>query len=226
MEALVFPPKVAAGIVKVSAAAEKLYKTNHNKFAGYNFVSVDDMFGMYGPIMASAGISILAHEKSASVQNKILEVDYDIYIIHESGESAGPISRSIQLQATGPQAYGSAESYVLKQFMRGLFKIPTNETEEDSFKKDHDLPDRSKKQDNKTSKPEMFDVQKSIAERDRLKKLLKECANDQELGEWSVTHSVALACLQPADHKLMLDAYYDQQKANKLLDNYEERNVA
>lgn len=223
MEALVFPPKVAAGIVKVSAAAEKLYKTNHNKFAGYNFVSVDDMFGMYGPIMASAGISILAHEKSASVQNKILEVDYDIYIIHESGESAGPVSRSIQLQATGPQAYGSAESYVLKQFMRGLFKIPTNETEEEGFKKG-DLPDRPKKIE--PAKAEKFDVQKSIAERDRLQDLLDKCNSEKELSEWSLTHSIALACLQPADRELMKGFYKDQQEAIKSWEKHKERNVA
>jgi hypothetical protein len=181
-ERLVFPPKVAAGINLVCQNIETIAKNNRNNFGNYNYVSVDDMFAMVGPLEAAAGIIILANERSTSVINKTLEAIYEIYIIHTSGESAGPIIRSVQLSATGPQSYGSAESYVLKQFVRGLYKIPTNETEEEGFKK-QDLPDKPKKE--LKQKPTEFDVETSAAKRVELIGSLAKLTSTAALVDWN-----------------------------------------
>lgn len=63
----------------------------------------------------------------------------------------------------------------------------------------------------RTAKAEMFDIQKSIKERDRLMGLLSLCFSTKQLGEWSVEHSITLSCLQPADREAMKLAYVDQQ---------------
>src|SRR3546814_3442514 len=47
-----------------------------------------------------------------------------------SGERAGPIYKTVMVQANGAQAAGSAQSYAIKQFMRGQFMIPTGDADD------------------------------------------------------------------------------------------------
>ena len=50
----------------------------------------------------------------------------------KDGESIGPLHRSIMVPASmGSQAFGSAQSYALKQFLRSLFQISTGEKDQD-----------------------------------------------------------------------------------------------
>jgi hypothetical protein len=53
-----------------------------------------------------------------------------LHLIHESGESYGPIYKGVGVLYTGAQAAGSAQSYALKQLMRGLFLIPTGDADD------------------------------------------------------------------------------------------------
>ena len=53
-------------------------------------------------------------------------------LYHTSGTSYGPIHRKMMVAATGPQAFGSSQSYIEKYFLRALFKVPTGETDADA----------------------------------------------------------------------------------------------
>ena len=52
---------------------------------------------------------------------------------HESGESTEPSGMDVMLPLTGAQTSGSAQSYALKQFLRGLLMISTGEKDDADF---------------------------------------------------------------------------------------------
>lgn len=149
------PPEIAKAIVVVMAQIRRLGKDTENKFQRYQYTSVDQFFEAVGPLMAEAGIFTLPIESSMEIERKEttndqgqtkasiwLSATYDMYIYHASGASFGPISRSIQVPASGAQSYASAMSFVEKYFLRSLFKIPTGDADADGDDK-RDLPPRS-----------------------------------------------------------------------------------
>jgi hypothetical protein len=143
-----FPPAVAAAVVKVMASVKKLGKSDRNKFSGYDFVSVDSFLQALNPLCADAGLVILCDELEAEVMpggekpdgrggtkrlGNQLRVKWAFTLIHESGEMSSPFRRSVSVPAEGAQAYGSAQSYALKQFMRGTFMVPTGDKDDADF---------------------------------------------------------------------------------------------
>lgn len=138
------PPEIAKSIVSVMAQIGTLGKDGNNTHASYKYVSVDKFFDSIGRIMAKEGLFVLVNEVSTNVDRiesvdkrgevKIgtwLTANYELFLCHSSGSVCGPIKRVIRVQATGPQAYGSAASYVEKYFLRSLFKIPTGDHDVD-----------------------------------------------------------------------------------------------
>jgi len=140
------PPEIAKAIIAVCGQVKSLVKDDTNKFANYKFASVDTFYEAIGPLMAGAGIFVFADEVDTSVERRESTDDrtnttkvsnwlistFELMIYHESGTEWGPIRRKMQVLATGPQAYGSGQSYVEKYFLRGLFKVPTGEGDADS----------------------------------------------------------------------------------------------
>lgn len=137
------PAPIAAGIVKVMASIKRLAKDHQNAYARYNYASIDDFLEAVGPLCAEAGIFVLCDEESLEVSESqkptndggekvthFLTVRWLIHVGHTSGVLYGPFHRTVTVPATGAQAYGSAQSYTLKQFMRGLFCIPTGDDED------------------------------------------------------------------------------------------------
>jgi ERF superfamily len=137
------PPEIAKAIVGVMSEVKKLGKEGKNTFQKYNFTSVDQFYEALGPLMAAHGIFDVAIERESTVAIREASDDrgvakasawltssYDFMIFHESGVSYGPISRTIQVPATGAQSYAAAQSYAEKYFLRGLFKIPTGDVDE------------------------------------------------------------------------------------------------
>jgi hypothetical protein len=112
-----------------------------NEHARYNYVSIDKFLEAIGPKLAEAGLIITQDEVAAEIkagapddQGKIksaLYVRYAFGLVHEGGAGWGPVYRSVALPATGPQSFGSAESYMMKRFMRSLFMVPTGEKDAD-----------------------------------------------------------------------------------------------
>ena len=139
----VMPPEIAKAIVGVMTEVKKLSREGDNKFAKYKYTSVDQFYEALGPLMAAHHIFDVAIERSVSVETREtsddygkvkrsawLSAEYDFWLFHESGASFGPISRTQEVIASGPQSYASAQSFAEKYFLRNLFKIPTGDVDE------------------------------------------------------------------------------------------------
>jgi len=130
---------IAKAINEVAASIEKIAKTNDNKFDKYKFTSIDDFMENVQPLCAKAGLIIIQNEAdkpeliekpSKSGNVLMLWCAFDFTLVSKSGDAFGPIRRSVMVQATGAQAFGSAQSYALKQFLRSLFMIATGEKDD------------------------------------------------------------------------------------------------
>jgi len=137
---------INAAIVAAIGQVRKLAKIDTNKFDGYKFASIDAFLSLVNPICAEVGLFIRADEvdiheftkKSQRGESSWVRVTYDVTACHVSGQSLPPSRRSVEVARNGAQAFGSAQSYVLKQFMRSLFLIPTGDKDDADFKATED----------------------------------------------------------------------------------------
>lgn len=133
--------KLDAAIAKVTAGVKRLAKGERNSHGGYNFAGIDDFLEMTGKLCGDAGLNVLMDEdefeiipeffstKSGKVAG--LRMRFAIWLRCQ-GEKDGPYRRSIIVPANmGSQAFGAAQSYVEKQFLRATFQIPTGDKGED-----------------------------------------------------------------------------------------------
>jgi hypothetical protein len=134
-----FPAKLAAALVKVSSEVKQLGKSEKNAFAKYDFVSVDKFYAVVGNLMAANGVHCIPDcVESRVVENMktgkpLLRERWAFTLIHETGEMAGPFHRTVTVPAEGAQAHGSSESYAQKQFLRGVFRVPTGEKDDADY---------------------------------------------------------------------------------------------
>lgn len=139
------PPAIAAAVIAVKKQVRQLGKDEENKFARFKYVSVDKFYEVIGQLMANAGLFVVTDEMSIATEKRETQTEqgqvkasvwitatYELFLFHESGAEYGPIHRTIMVQATGPQAFGSGMSYVEKYFLRSLFKVPTGEDDADA----------------------------------------------------------------------------------------------
>lgn len=132
------PEAVARAVNIVMAQVKGLLKTEENQSAGYRFASIDDFLAAVSPLCADAGLVILQDELDARLvsdgvklgDRSWLWVTFSFMLAHTSGATYGPLTRSVMVPAEGAQAFGAAQSYALKQFMRSLFQIPTGDQED------------------------------------------------------------------------------------------------
>lgn len=140
------PPAIAAAIIAVKKQVKQLGADDKNEHAKYAFVSVDKFYERIGKLMAEAGLALLIDETSSDVRegksgNPWLFVHYDCRMMHESGAISPPMRRSCALPISGPQAFGAAQSYIEKQLLRQVFKVPTGEKDaDDTAPKEQDAP--------------------------------------------------------------------------------------
>lgn len=155
------PAKVAAAIVQVARGIKSVSKNGVNEHGKYMFASVDDFYNAVGPVMAEAGLFTFADVTRSEIsetettdnygkvkRNSYLNMEFDICLVHESGEMSMPVKREVTVIASGPQSYAAAESFITKYFIRNLFKVPTGDYDADSDAKG-ELPSAQKV----TSKP-------------------------------------------------------------------------
>lgn len=139
------PVEIAKAVIAVKRQIERIGKDETNAFAKFKYASVDQFYEAVGPLMAQAGLFDLVQEVDLNVEMREVQqengaikkslwltANYEIWMYHESGCQFGPIPRKIIVPATGPQAFGSGQSYVEKYFLRALFKIPTGEADADA----------------------------------------------------------------------------------------------
>lgn len=139
------PAVVAKAIVEVMSGVPKLAKDEKNEQARYTFAGIDAFLEAVRPLCVKAGLIIAQDEidftlieiagKSQGMDKKIepwFQLRYQFTLSHASGEtwSERPI-RTIAVRAImGSQAFGAAQSYALKLFMRSLFQIATGDEED------------------------------------------------------------------------------------------------
>ena len=166
------PPEIAKAIKRVCEEVEGLVADQDNKFANYKFVSHDQIKAKAGKLMAKHGLIIVADEVSCEVREKSLHCEYAFWIYHEGGAEYGPVKRTVQVSASGAQAYGSAASYAQKYFIRDLFQIPTGEPDAVSDQK-HQLPESPNVKD-----------EKSILLLDKMEESLRSCKTLEDCEKW------------------------------------------
>jgi hypothetical protein len=155
------PPEIAKAIIAVKKQIKQIGVTDSNVHAGYKYVSVDRFYEIIGPMMADAGLAVLVNESESEVRinettdNKgqlrktaWLFATYQLTFLHESGAmSTLPMTHTLALPMSGPQAYGAAQSYVEKQFLRQVFKVPTGDKDADDLAPSEDAPGRARAQE-------------------------------------------------------------------------------
>lgn len=130
--------EINAAIAKAAGKVHILGKSEKNNFDGYNFVSVDKFLEMVNPICAEHGLFPFIDETNYEFFTNAkgsawIRVFYEITLHHSSGETLGPSRRAVAVPHNGAQAYGSAQSYALKQYFRSLFMIPTGDKDDADF---------------------------------------------------------------------------------------------
>ena len=119
---------------------QKLGKDDKNPHGNYSFASIDAFLDMCRPICAAHGlhplVNTVASETFEAGNNKLwAKFTYQISLAHTSGENIEPVGMDVMLPLTGAQTSGSAQSYAVKQFLRGLFLISTGDKDDPDFHK-------------------------------------------------------------------------------------------
>lgn len=120
----------------------QLGKSERNNFDGYNFVSIDKFLALVNPICSKHGLFPQASQTDVEMYENTNKSGgkstwarfyFDIILYHSSGESLPPSKIMVAVPMNGAQASGSAQSYALKQFFRGMFMIPTGDKDDADF---------------------------------------------------------------------------------------------
>lgn len=130
--------EIMTAIAKAMGQVQRVSKDGRNKHDGYNFASIDDFLALVNPICAENGLVVMMQEKAIEDftrkgkfgENSWMRVTWEIVVWHISGQSLPPVSRTVEVLRNGAQAYGSSQSYALKQFLRSLFLIPTGDKDD------------------------------------------------------------------------------------------------
>ena len=136
--------KVNAAISKTMKAVQTVSKDDKNDHGNYNFASIDGFLGGCRDACAANGlhpeISVISYEPfTGSNSKQWATYTYEVVMCHESGEETKPVQTVVSLPITGAQTSGSAQSYALKQYLRGLFLIKTGEKDDPDFNAPIDL---------------------------------------------------------------------------------------
>lgn len=147
------PPKVAHAVAAVMKGVKRIEKGDRNKHGGYNFTSVDDFLDSTRPLCAAAGLVIIPDEDTVDTidttsgegngkRTTWLRIRFTFTLSHESGETwEHRPRRTVMVNASmGSQAYGAAQSYAMKQFLRSLFQIATGDGEDADTQPNEHLP--------------------------------------------------------------------------------------
>lgn len=149
-----FPPlpsKIATALVAVMAGIEKLKKDENNPHANYMYAGIEAYLEMVRPLHAEHGLIVLQDEVGYEIfhgKDKYgkelawLIMTFLFGLAHSSGETwQHRIKRTAMVQASmGSQAFGAAQSYALKSFLRALELIATGDTPDADSHEQRELP--------------------------------------------------------------------------------------
>lgn len=148
---------VFAAVSSAMSDVKRIAKDNRNVEQKYDFASVDDFMAMVGPICAAHGLVTIIDEDSVEYIEKAgkygptfwAKIAYQITTYHASGSALPTVRRNVEVIRSGPQAYGAAQSYILKQYYRGLLAIPTGDKDDPDYGSAASEPRADHRQDTK-----------------------------------------------------------------------------
>jgi len=166
------PPKVAKAISDVMFGIAKLEKDANNPHANYKYAGIESFLEMVRPLCAQAGLIIIQDEESYEFREATdkygkpltwLVMVYSFGLAHSSGETwSHRIRRTGMVQASmGSQAFGAAQSYALKSFLRSIELIATGDSEDADSHAQSELPPRTAKA--KRDEPVRFNSEESAS---------------------------------------------------------------
>ena len=126
--------KINAAIAAAMGEIQPVAKDGKNSHQGYDFASIDAFMQLCRPILAKHGL----HPNVDCVSSDIVSVGnktwasnaYRITMQHSSGEATEAAGIHVHLPLTGAQTSGSAQSYAVKQYLRGLLLISTGDKDD------------------------------------------------------------------------------------------------
>ena len=223
--------------VAINAAMKKikqLRKDDRNPHGNYSFASIDAFLDMCRPICSEHGLhpqvnSVNSETFNAGNGKLWAKFSYLIAMGHVSGETTEPVGMDIMLPLTGAQTSGSAQSYAVKQFLRGLLLISTGDKDDVDLKPQApeegveaaqtplDLSETEEQPDAATPTPANADVDWSKWVNDQMNQIKD--ANKIKLLMWSRKTQKQREDLKEADRELSatLGDFYQQK--------YEEQNT-
>ena len=140
--------KVLGAVAKAMGSVKRIAKEGMNTHDKYAFASIDDFLAALNPICAEAGLIFHMQEHGAEEFTRKgkfgdtawIKIQFGITVYHTSGQSLPTVARSVEVIRSGAQSYGSAQSYVLKQFMRSLLLVPTGDKDDADYGEKGDGP--------------------------------------------------------------------------------------
>jgi hypothetical protein len=135
-------------ICAVMAALKRLEKKDRNKFASYDFTSVDDFKDELRPLFAKNGLWLEVKEidfqfmelkDDKDKTRHVVKFKFEIRLRHVSGEKGARQPITIALPYTGAQTSGAARSYAVKEWCKSGVMASSGDTQEEA-----DLLDNSR----------------------------------------------------------------------------------
>lgn len=131
--------EILKAIATSMGQVSKVGKGDRNKHDGYNFASIDAFLELVNPICAENGLiphmdegarEDFERKNRSGSASSWMRQSFVITLMHVSGQSLPPVTRTVEVMRNGAQAYGSAQSYALKQFWRSTLLIPTGDKDD------------------------------------------------------------------------------------------------
>lgn len=125
-----FPESLGLSVVAVMSEIERLEKADHNKFANYDFTSVDDFKDALRPLLARFGLyavpqqsdfKLVEYKNDKDKVSTVAQFDFDITLKHVNGDKEPAERITVFLPLTGAQTSGAARSYAIKEWLKGRF---------------------------------------------------------------------------------------------------------
>ncbi len=222
------PANLNSAVCSVMAELRRIKKADQNSFAGYSFVSTDDVKDVIRPIMAKYGLSVSIDETDFRIlefttydnktgkekKNSVASYQFAIRLHHKSGEFGLKETKSISLPFVGAQTSGIAASYALKEWAKGRFLLSAGDNAEEA---DH-INNTEKENDMRLGKEAARSIQKELATEMAQVVTLR---SSQELSDWWHRKRHSINTL-PKDWFLTMKAEYaehwEKLKANEKLD--------
>jgi hypothetical protein len=232
----------------------RLAKSDENKHSSYMFASIDDFYDLTRPLCDQAGLIILADEESVDFRTTgggdrartwlVVKYSFTLIVVEtfedDDARASSAVTwgrtphRTIMVDASmGSQAFGAAQSYAVKTFMRSLFQISTGDVEDldtqgrgtlpatQTYREPDDFPgDRPRptgrpvntQPDNQGSARKSSAQAKRDGDWDKLMKGIKVQRNEEELSAWASANAGLIESL-PNKWKIELREVYRDRMA-------------